>query len=291
MTGRLTYSVVTAARNEAANLSRLAECLLGQDVPPGEWVIVDDNSTDDTGAVARELEARDARIRVVSLTAERTETRGAPVARAFQTGLRALRAPADVVVKLDADLSFDADYFAVLLAAFEADPSLGMASGSCYELQADGRWEQRQVTGASVWGASRAYRWACLHDVLPLEEFMCWDGIDQIKANMHGWATRTLTDLPFRHHRREGERDGSRKRAWQAQGHAAHYMGYRWWYLLFRALHHARSEPVALAMLPAYATDVVRRAPRCGDDAVRTHVRRTQTLSALPARMREATGR
>lgn len=286
-----TYSVVTAARNEASNLSRLAECLLSQDVVPAEWVIVDDDSADDTGAVALELQARDERVHVVSLTGARSETRGAPVARAFQTGLRALRAQADVVVKLDADLSFEPDYFAVLLAAFEADPSLGIASGSCHELQADGRWEQQQVTGDSVWGASRAYRWACLQDVLPLEEFMGWDGIDQIKANVHGWTTRTLTGLPFRHHRREGERDGSRKRAWQAQGHAAYYMGYRWWYLLFRALHRARSEPSALAMLPAYTSDAFRRAPRCADPDVRTHLRRTQTLSALPRRMREATGR
>lgn len=286
-----TYSVVTAARNEASNLSRVADCLLTQDVMPVEWVIVDDDSTDDTGAVALELQARDERVHVLSLATARSETRGAPVARAFQAGLRALRAPAEVVVKLDADLSFEPDYFAVLLAAFEADPSLGIASGSCYELQADGHWEQQQVTGDSVWGASRAYRWACLQDVLPLEEFMGWDGIDQIKANVHGWSTATLTDLPFRHHRREGERDGSRKRAWQAQGHAAYYMGYRWWYLLFRALHRARTEPSALAMLSAYTSDAFRRAPRCTDPDVRTHLRRTQTLSALPRRMREATGR
>ena len=286
-----TYAVVTAARNEASNLSRLADCLLAQDVMPAEWVIVDDDSTDDTGAVARELQARDERVHVVSLTGARSETRGAPVARAFQAGLHALRAPADVVVKLDSDLSFESDYFAVLLAAFEADPSLGIASGSCYELQADGRWEQQQVTGASVWGASRAYRWACLQDVLPLEEFMCWDGIDQIKANVRGWTTSTFTDLPFRHHRREGERDGSRRRAWQAQGHAAYYMGYRWWYLLFRALHRVRSEPAAFAMLSTYATDALRGAPRCADPAVRAHLRRSQTLSGLPARVREATGR
>jgi glycosyltransferase involved in cell wall biosynthesis len=286
-----TYSVVTAARNEAANLTRLADCLLTQNVLPAAWIIVDDDSTDDTAAVAQGLQARAETIHVVSLTAARTETRGAPVARAFQAGLQALRAPTDVVVKLDADVSFESNYFAVLLDAFAADASLGMASGSCYERQADGRWEQQQVTAASVWGATRAYRWACLQDVLPLEEFMGWDGIDQIKANVHGWTTTTLKALPFRHHRREGDRDGSRKRAWEAQGHAAYYVGYRWWYLLFRALHRARSEPAALAMLTTYSEDALRRAPRCADPAVRSHLRRSQSLSRLPARMREATGR
>ena len=166
-----------------------------------------------------------------------------------------------------------------------------MASGSCWEQQPDGPWEQQHVTGDSVWGASRAYRRACLDDVLPLEEFMGWDGIDQIKANVHGWTTMTLVGLPFRHHRREGARDGSRRRAWEAQGHAAYYMGYRWWYLLFRALHRARREPSALVMVSTYADDAVRRAPRCDDPVVRNELRRTQTLSGLAARMREATGR
>ena len=79
----LTYAVVTAARNEAANLSRLADCLLTQDVMPAEWIIVDDDSTDDTSALGHALEARDGRVHVVALTGARSETRGAPVARAF----------------------------------------------------------------------------------------------------------------------------------------------------------------------------------------------------------------
>ncbi len=36
-----------------------------------------------------------------------------------------------------------------------------------------------------------------------------WDGIDEFKANARGWRTMTFEDLPFRHHRREGERDGA----------------------------------------------------------------------------------
>ena len=285
------YAVVTPARNEAENLRRLADCLVAQSVPPRAWVIVDDGSTDDTAAAASELERRIPWATALTLAGARSTPRGAPVARAFQAGLRALETQTDVVVKLDADLSFESDYFRTLLEAFHADPSLGMVSGSCWEQQADGRWEQQHVTGDSVWGASRAYRRECLEDVLPLEEYMGWDGIDQIKANVHGWKTATLADLPFRHHRREGARDGSPRRAWEAQGHAAYYMGYRWWYLLLRALHRARTEPSALAMMRTYVGDGLRRAPRCSDADVRAHLRRSQALSTLPARLREATGR
>ncbi len=66
---------------------------------------------------------------------------------------------------------------------------------------------------------------------------------------MHGWRTEILLDLPFRHHRLEGERDGSRATAWATAGQGSYYMGYRSWYLVLRALHHARTEPAALAMI------------------------------------------
>ncbi len=82
---------------------------------------------------------------------------------------------------------------------------------------------------------------------------MGWDGIDEMKASARGWHTHALTDLPFKHHRVEGQRDGSRRRARIAQGRAAHYIGYRPSYLVLRSLHHARREPAALAMMWGYA--------------------------------------
>ena len=46
------------------------------------------------------------------------------------------------------------------------------------------------MTGSTVWGATRAYRWECLQQVLPLEERLGWDGIDEFKANCARLAHR-----------------------------------------------------------------------------------------------------
>ena len=142
---------------------------------------------------------------------------------------------------------------------------------------------QRHVTGTTVWGAARAYRRECLDDVLPLEERMAWDGIDEMKAHAAGWHTKTLTDLPFRHHREEGERDGSRRRARTAQGRAAHYIGYRPSYLVLRSLHHARREPSALFMIWGYTVALVRREPQIADPAVRAQLRAPPEPAPHPA--------
>lgn len=284
----LQYAVVTPVWNESENLERLARCLANQSVTPLRWLVVDTGSTDDTVVIAQTLAARIPFTQLDRAPVDGAQSqRGAPIVRAFEHGLALLDDRASIVVKLDADVSFEPDYFSRLLAAFERDPSLGIASGSAEEF--DGaNWTMRPNTGGSVWGAARAYRRECLAQIGPLEKSMGWDGIDEAKAQLHGWTTRTFAELRFRHHRPEGERDGRRWRAWAARGRASHYMGYRWWYLVLRSLHHTRHELAALALIWGYAAALIRRERRCSDTAVRSHLRRTQSLRNLRARRREA---
>jgi glycosyltransferase involved in cell wall biosynthesis len=285
------YAVVTPARDEADNLPRLAASLAAQTVAPRAWYVVDNGSTDGTLELARQLEAEHAWVHVLSQPGSSTAERGAPIVKALHAGIDALAAdPPEVFVNVDADVSVEPDYFERLLARFDDDPVLGIASGSAYELR-NGRWEQRFVTGSTVWGASRAYRWTCLQQLLPLEERVAWDGVDEFKANARGWRTIAFEDLPFRHHRREGERDGAAWTARRNQGAAAHYLGYRAWYLVLRAVWNARREPAALGLVWGFALSAARREQRMQDPAARAYVRRQQSPRNLRRRALEASGR
>jgi poly-beta-1,6-N-acetyl-D-glucosamine synthase len=285
------YAVITPARDEAANLPRLAGSLLAQETRPRAWIVVDNGSEDGTLELARELAVQHDWIRVFSIPGASAAERGAPIVRALHAAIAELSSdPPDIAVNVDADISMEPDYFRRLLAEFDEDASLGIASGSAFELQ-DGAWRQRHVTGSTVWGASRAYRWDCLQELLPFEERVAWDGIDEFKANARGWRTTTFEQLPFRHHRREGERDGSSWQARRNQGHAAYYVGYRPWYLVLRSLWNARREPSALGMIWGYAAAAVRREPRSGDRDARAYLRRQQSIRKLRLRSLEAAGR
>jgi hypothetical protein len=130
-----------------------------------------------------------------------------------------------------------------------------------------------------------------LQDVLPLELRMGWDGVDELKANLRGWRTRTILDLPIRHHRQEGGRDRSRWAAWSAQGELAWFMGYRPSYLLARAAYRSLREPAAAAMAAGYVRAAVRANERLADRDAVAHLRRQQRLRVLPHRLLESLGR
>jgi poly-beta-1,6-N-acetyl-D-glucosamine synthase len=285
----LTYSIITPARNEAESLPRLADALELQTRRPDRWLIAENGSTDRTGDVAASIATDFGWARLLVLPGAGPRERGAPIVRAFHAAMRSLDVATDVVVNVDADVTMAADYFERLLEAFERDPRLGIASGSAWE-QHEGVWRQRFVTGGTVWGATRAYRWACLQDVLPLEERHGWDGIDQLKARARGWHTRTLVDLPFRHHRPEGREDGSSWAHWVANGDTAYFMGYRLWYLLARTLHRTRRDPAAVGLVYGYVSAAVRRAPRLDDPEARAMLRNDQSITKIFRRRREALG-
>lgn len=285
----LTYAVVTPARNEHENLTRLAASMTAQTLLPTTWAIVDDGSDDGTDALAFALAEQHPWIVVRTpepatdgqLSEGRTEGRDL---LAFRRGADALPGPVDVIVKVDADTSFDPDYFATLMQRFEEQPDLGIAGGSCYE-QEDGEWVRKKVAGTHPRGASRAYRWDCFQESNKLEPKMGWDGLDEVQASLLGYRTAIFTDFGFRHHRLTGGRERDRLRANTVLGSASWYMGYRPTYLVARAVYRTRREgPLALAMVWGYAAAAARRTPRCPEPGVIDHLRDQQRLRVLLTR-------
>jgi glycosyltransferase involved in cell wall biosynthesis len=282
----LSYAIVTPARNERDNLIRLAESIRRQNHLPQRWVIVDDGSDDGMDAIAGELAREHDWIAVIGTGEGADELaegrrRGRDLL-AFRRGLETLPTPVDVFVKVDADTSFDADYFARLLERFAEQPELGIAGGSCYELR-NGEWERIKVSGSHPRGASRAYRWALLDDVFALEPELGWDGVDEVVAELQGYRTEGFLDLGFRHHRKVGEREGN-MRAGSALGRQAWHMGYRPTYLVLRALYRARENLASVAMVWGYASAAVTGAPRCSHPIVVERIRERQRLRVVVRR-------
>ncbi len=111
---------------------------------------------------------------------------------------------------------------------------------------------------------------------------MGWDGIDELKAQVAGWHTRALDDVPFRHHRALGAREQSWSK-WVRQGDMAHYMGYRFSYLLARTAYRALREPAAAGMVWGYVAAAAHGSAHYPEAAVRNHLRDQQRVRACRA--------
>ena len=120
-------------------------------------------------------------------------------------------------MNLDADVTFEPDYFERLLEHFDENPALGIASGSAFELE-DGEWRQRFTTRATVWGARAPTAASASTTSRRWSSGSAGTASTSSCAIVRGWETATFLDLPFHHHRRVGARDPHARATWIAGG-------------------------------------------------------------------------
>ena len=199
------YVLVTPAHNEARSIELTLKSVVAQTVRPLKWVIVSDGSTDDTEDIVRRYTAQHGWIELVCLP-KRRERSFAGKVEAFRAGLRCVQdLPYEVLVSLDADITFDSDYFQFLLGKLASDPQLGLIGTPFRELSGE-VYDYRFVSIEHVSGACQVFRRECFQAIggyVPVKG----GGIDHIaviSARMKGWKTRTFTEKTCLHHRDMG---------------------------------------------------------------------------------------
>src|SRR5207249_4156329 len=108
------YVLVTPARNEAEHIERTIQAVMRQTVRPVRWQIVSDGSADGTDEIVSRFCRQHDWITLLRMS-ERQERNFAGKAHAFNAGYAELRGlDYDCVGSLDADITFDEDYFEFL---------------------------------------------------------------------------------------------------------------------------------------------------------------------------------
>lgn len=278
------YVIVTPARDEADHLGAMVEYLARQTLVPTEWVVVDDGSTDATGAIADAAAESHEWITVVHRRDRGFRAAGSGVMEAFADGTAALRAPGwDYLVKLDGDLELPPDYFERCLAHFDADAELGIGGGVIHNVLPGGRTEEERHPAFHVRGATKIYRRACWDVIAPLPAAPGWDTLDEVLANYHGWRTRSFPELVLVQHRFTGDAAGQ-WRNWVKNGRANWLVGYDPVFLVARALRRLTQRyPLrsAAGLLVGYFGAALRREPPIAPRAVRRYLRREQRARLL----------
>ena len=122
----LKYVLITPARDEAEHIEGTIQSVIKQTVRPIKWVIVSDGSTDGTDDIVRKYTLDNPWIELVRAP-ERRERHFAGKVHAFNAGYARLNELEYAAIgNLDADISFDEDYFSFLLGKLVDDPKLGL---------------------------------------------------------------------------------------------------------------------------------------------------------------------
>lgn len=198
------YVLITPARNEAEFIEMTIISVVAQTVLPLKWVIVSDGSTDGMDEIVRKYATDYPWIELVRMP-ERRERHFAGKVHAFNAGYARVAGLAyEIIGNLDADASFDKEYFGFLLGKFAEHPRLGVAGTPFREGQV--QYDYRFTSIEHVSGVCQMFRRECFEEIggyVPAKN----GGVDHvavITARMRGWKTRTFTDKICVHHRPMG---------------------------------------------------------------------------------------
>ncbi len=282
---RVRYVAITPARDEERLLPGLIASMVRQTNLPARWIIIDDGSADATARIVDEAARAHPWIEPHHLESGRPrEAGGESVVMRFLP--REAWQDAEFIFRLDADLSFDSGMIEQLMDEFERDSKLGIASATLYEPK-DGAWIERVAPGFHTRGATKMYSRACFEAIGGLEGCEGWDTIDEMRAAMLGFRTRSFRHIHARHHRPQGAA-GASWRVRMQKGRTAYYIGYAPLFMIARALRNCVGEmgPVGgMLMLAGYLDCYLKRRPMVRDRELVRFVRRQQMrrLVMLPS--------
>jgi glycosyltransferase involved in cell wall biosynthesis len=272
----LSYVLITPARNEEEHIENTIRSVVSQTILPKKWVIVSDGSTDRTDAIVKEFASEHPWIQLLRMPEHRDRQFAAKV-HCFKAGHREVDGLShDIVGNLDADITFDPDYFEFLLARFEEYPRLGVAGTPFVEITSD-TYNYNFANIEHVSGACQLFRKECFEEIggyIPIKG----GGIDWTAvttARMKGWKTRTFTEKTCLHHRPIGTAEAGKLMAWFKHGKKDYFLGGHPVWEIFRSIFQMKSRPFlfgGLFLLSGYTWALVSRMDRpIPEELVRFH--------------------
>lgn len=261
------YAIVTPVRNEETYVRKTIESVISQTIKPIQWIIVNDGSTDGTKDIIERYIIKFPWIKMINLE-DRGFRPGQGSADVFNKGLRYIESKYDFIVHLDGDVSFSPDYFEKIFEKFSDDPKLGIANGKSYYLE-KGKLILYRSADTSTMGPTKVYRKQCFKDIGgSLIESVGWDMIDDLKAKMCGWRTRSFNDIKFIHHRKIGTRDANEVKIYIEQGEILYFYGYHLLFIIAKGIYRMFEKPyiiIGLAIIFGYFKALVQREKQIED--------------------------
>ena len=262
---KLSFVLITPARNEAAFIEETIKAVIAQTVLPLKWVIVSDGSTDETDEIVYSYCLKKPWIELVKMP-KRAERHFAGKVHAFNSGYTKVKdIEHDIIGSLDADITFETDYFDFLLRKFLENPNLGVGGTPFRE---NGKtYDYRFSRKEHVSGACQLFRRRCFEDIggyTPIKAGAI-DLVAVVTARMKGWETETFPEKISIHHRRTSAAKYGILSAFFKDGYYDYPMGVHPAWELTRTVYNVFKKPLfigGMTHMAGYFWAMVTRVPK-----------------------------
>lgn len=272
------YFIITPVRDEALYIEKTLKSVASQTIKPVEWIIVNDGSSDGTGEIIDRYSSQYDWIKTVHRKNRGFRKSGGGVIEAFYDGFNRIeQIEWDFIVKLDGDLSFETEYFEKCFQQFRENPRLGIGGGAIYS-NIKGKLELERNPMFHVRGATKIYRRRCWDAIGGLIKAPGWDTIDEVKANMKGWETKTFFEIRAIQLKYTGAADGT----WRSSvkdGVANYVSGYHPLFMFLKCIKRTFQKPYvggSLGHFYGFISGYTKKIPRIEDRAFINYIREQQ---------------
>jgi glycosyltransferase involved in cell wall biosynthesis len=262
----LKYMLITPAYNEETYIEQTIKVVVCQTILPDKWIIISDGSTDRTNEIVKKYVEKNEWIELIELP-EHGNRNFASKVHAFNKGYEKIKdLEYDIICCLDADITFDNDYFEFLLEKYAIDPELGVA-GTDYVEGDFHSYHDSYINKQHVNGGCQLFRKECFESIDGYQAIED-GGIDWVAvttARMKGWKTNSFSERVFYHHREIGTAEASSLKSRFNYGKKDYFLGGHPLWEVFRSLFQMTKKPYivgGMTILSGYVWLFIKRKKR-----------------------------
>lgn len=223
------YVAVTTAKNEQCSIEKTIDSVLNQSHPPLTYVVVDDNSRDDTLLIIKQKPVIPVHIKKLALP-----VRSYNMLRGLLVGIdRATKEfPSwNFLLKVDADTILPENYVEKLMSKLLKNNKIGIASGVM---------NNRLLRKTRPSDGAKIYRRECWDEIKGLDFVVGWDTHATLKAMKEGWITRAFPDISYLEKRESKKKS---LKSWMQIGFNRYYLGFPLFHSYWTALEYMNDYP------------------------------------------------
>ncbi len=280
----MSYILVTPAKNEGKNLPKLIHTIIKQIRKPIIWIIVDDGSTDETFEIIKRAQSEYSWMQALKMLNHPRDL-GKHYAIVCNEGFKAAighckdhNIDYEYIGLLDADMTFDEDFFEKLIGEFKINPRLGVASGSLSNFKAFLGFERDDLP----YGSPRLWRRKCFEETGGFPLGYAADSQSNTLAKLRGWETKRFTNLKVIQSRLTGSAEGLWN-GYKNHGISAYCRDYQIIFILLRGIYYSFQKPfyLGIAFVYGYVTAAILKMEKIDNRELRNYYRKQKHSEAI----------